>query len=325
MKAIRFRELGEPDVLRLEEVPDPTIGPGMVLVRVHAAGVNYADTRFRRGTYFQQPRMPQIPGMEAAGEIAAMGISIKGLKVGDRVMVLAADAYAEYLIAKPHDLYPIPDGMDYATAAALPVQALTAHHLLGLAGRLQEHERVLVHAAAGGVGTLAVQLAKLKRAGQIIATAGGADKVKLAQELGADVGIDYKSEDFAARIAEVTKGEGVDLILEMLGGQEAHKKNMASLGAFGRLVIYGAASGDLKAQLSPIALMAKNQSVIGYYLTPILRQRELCAPALAEVAEHVVAGRVRVIIGGKFKLADAAEAHRQLEARATTGKIILEP
>ncbi|MCC6998361.1 MAG: zinc-binding dehydrogenase [Deltaproteobacteria bacterium] len=325
MKAIRFHEIGEPEVLRLEDVPDPTPPPGAVLIRVRAIGINYADTRFRRGAYFVTPKFPQIPGMEVAGEIAALGDGSAGVAVGDRVMALCADAYAEYVVARPHDLYPIPDGMDFATAAALPAQGLTAHHLLGLAGRLQRGERVLVHAAAGGVGTLLVQLARLAGASQIFGTAGGPDKCALVRELGADVAIDYKSENFAERVNQASAGAGADVILEMLGGAEVMKKNLACLAAFGRLVVYGAASGDLRATLLPVSLMPKNQSVIGYYLTPLTRRRELCAPALAEVAAHVVAGRVRVVIGARLPLRDAAEAHRRMESRGSTGKLVLEP
>jgi len=235
MRAIRFHSLGEPDVLKLEETPDPTPQPGQVVVRVRAAGVNFADTRFRRGTYFVRPRFPQIPGMELAGEVSALGEGVAAFKIGDRVMGLGAGAYAELAPARVDDLVAIPDGLDFATAAALPVQGITAHHLLGLAGRLAKGERVLVHAAAGGVGTLAVQLAKRFGAAQVIATASSAEKLDLARSLGADVGIDYTTTDVVAAVKDATGGAGVDIVLEILGGQAALERNLKCLGSFGRM------------------------------------------------------------------------------------------
>jgi NADPH2:quinone reductase len=326
MRAIRFRSLGEPEVLALDDdVPDPAPPPGGVVVRVRAAGVNFADTRFRRGAYFLQPRFPQIPGMELAGEVVALGAGVTDLAVGDRVMGFVVNAYAELVAALADQLYPIPDGLDFATAAALPVQGLTAHHVLHLAGRLAPGERVLVHAAAGGVGTLAIQLAKRAGAAQIVATAGSADKLALARELGADVAIDYTTEDVVARVKAATGGALCDVVLEMLGGTAALERNLRCLAPFGRMVVYGAATGDTHGTIEPVGLMAKNHSVIGYYLTPIVRRRELCAPPLAELAAHVAAGRIRVVIGARLGLADAAEAHRRMETRQTIGKIVLEP
>jgi NADPH2:quinone reductase len=326
MRAIRFRSLGEPDVLSFDDdVPEPAPPPLGAVVRVRAAGVNFADTRFRRGTYFQRPRFPQIPGMELAGEVVALGAGTTGLALGDRVMGFGANAYAELAPALADQLFPIPDGLDFASAAALPVQGLTAHHVLGLMGRLAAGERVLVHAAAGGVGTIAVQLAKRMGAAQVIATAGSAEKLALARELGADVTIDYTTEDVVERVKDATGGALCDVILEMLGGTAALERNLRCLASFGRMVVYGAATGDTHGTIEPIGLMAKNQSVIGYYLTPLVRRRDLCAPPLAELAAHVAAGRVRVVIGARLPLAEAAEAHRRMEARATTGKIVLEP
>jgi NADPH2:quinone reductase len=326
MRAIRFHALGEPDVLRLEtDVPEPSAPPGGAVVRVRAAGVNFADTRFRRGTYFIRPRFPQIPGMELAGDVVALGPGTVGLAVGDRVMGTALGTYAELAAARAEDLFPIPAKLDYARAAALPVQGLTAHHLLGLAGRLAPGERVLVHAAAGGVGSLAVQLARRKGAGQIIATASSTAKLDLALAHGAQVGIDYTREDWVARIKDVTGGAGVDLILDMLGGQDALDKNLKCLAPFGRLVVYGAASGDTKAKLEPIGLMAKNQSVIGYYLTPLFKQRELLAGPLAELAELAASGELDLQVSERLPLEQAADAHARMEARQTTGKVVLEP
>lgn len=324
MKAIRFHATGGPEVLRLEDAPDPVPRAGEVLIRVRAAGVNFADTRFRLGTYFVRPRFPAIPGLEAAGEIVALGEGVEERQVGERVMALGANAYAELMVSPAASTYPLPDGLSFEAAAALPVQGLTAHHLLGLAGRLRAGESVLVHAAAGGVGSLAVQLAKRAGAGLVVGTSSGA-KVELVRSLGGDLAIDYGREDFAARVKEATGGRGVDVILEMLGGREACRRNLASLAPFGRLIVYGAASGELGAAIEPVSLMAKNQSVIGYYLTPIVADRALCAPALAELASLVTSGALRLVQGGSYPLADAARAHAALESRATVGKLVLLP
>jgi NADPH2:quinone reductase len=240
-------------------------------------------------------------------------------------MALGANAYADYMLVRPQECYRMPADLDFVRAAALPVQGITASHVLGLCGRLAGGERVLVHAAAGGVGTLAVQLAKALGASKIIATASGEDKRALVRELGADLAIDPRASDWVEQVKDATERKGVDVILEMIGGTEHYKKNLACLAPLGRMVVYGAASSDMKGVVEPIALMARNHSVIGYYMTPLLRRRELCAPPLEDLASRVARGEVRVIIGREAKLSEAAEVHRALEARATTGKMILVP
>ena len=265
--------------------------------------------------------------MEAAGVVDAIGSGVTGVAVGDRVMCLGADAYAEYMIAKPHDLYPMPDGLDFAEAAALPIQGLTAHHVLSMCGRLVPGETVLVHAAAGGVGTLAVQLAKRLGAKDVIATASSESKLALAKELGADFTIDYTRKDWVAEVRTHTGGKGVDVLLEMLGGTDMLKRNLACLAPLGRMVVYGAATGDTRGTVEPVGLMGKNQSITGYYLTPLLKNRALCAPPLAELARMASEGppetRLRVVVGRRFSLEAAAEAHRALEGRGSVGKIVL--
>lgn len=325
MRAIRFHKLGGPEVLQLEEVPDPEPAPGEAVLRVHAAGVNYADTHFRKGTYFVRPQFPQIAGMEAAGEIIALGEGTEGLAVGDRVMALGANAYAEKMIVKPLYCYPIHRDLDYARAAALPVTGLTAHHILSLCGRLRQGERVLVHAAAGGVGTLAIQLARSMGASRVIGTASGDEKRALVRELGADLAIDARDPNWPEQVKDATERKGVDVILEMIGGSDHYKKNLSVLAPMGRMVVFGAASNDMKGTVEPVALMGRNHSVIGYYMTALLRHRDLCAGALDDLQARVVRGDVRVIVGREAKLADAADVHRELESRTTTGKIVLMP
>jgi NADPH2:quinone reductase len=262
--------------------------------------------------------------MECAGEIEAVGAGVTGWNVGDRVMVLGMNAYAEKMACKPGDLYPMPDGLGFDEAAALPVQGITAHHLLGLQGRFARGERVLVQAAAGGVGTLAVQMAKHMGAAAVVGSAGSEEKRALVRELGADACVDSRDEGFWAKARDAAGG-AFDVIIEMTGGSEAYKRDLSVLAPFGRLVVFGAASGDRRGTIEPVGLMGKNQTVTGYYLTPVLARRDLCAPPLAEIARDVVAKKLRVIVGARYPLADAIEAHRAMESRGTQGKIVLVP
>lgn len=325
MRAVRFHRVGGPDVLQLDDVPEPAPGPGEALLSVRAAGVNFADTHFRKGEYFVRPQLPQIAGMEAAGEIVAVGAGVTGLAVGDRVMALGANAYAERMIVRPNECYPMPMGLGFVEAAALPVQGITAAHVLGLCGRVAPGDRVLVHAGAGGVGSLAIQLAKALGASMVVATASSPAKRASCVQLGADVALDAGAPDFVERLKDATERKGVDVILEMIGGTEHYRRNLACLTPFGRIVVYGSASGDMKGVVEPIALMARNVTVAGYYLTPMLRRRELCAPALEDLARRVARGDVRVVLGRQYPLAEAAEAHRALTSRGTTGKLVLVP
>jgi NADPH2:quinone reductase len=324
MRAVRFDSVGEPEVLRIDEVPDPEVTAGRVRVRVRAAGVNFADTRFRRGQYFVRPVFPQVPGMEAAGEVDAVGEGVEGVSVGDRVMVLGANAYAERMLARPAQLFAMPEGLDFATAAALPVQGLTAHHCLHDFGRLVPGESVLVHAAAGGVGALAVQLARAAGASRVIGTASTEAKRAAVLALGADLALDHREPDLASRVREATDGRGVNLLLEMLGGTDAYKRGLACMAPFGRMIVYGAASNDTRGTIEPVGLMHKNLTVAGYYLTPLLEDPARCRPALSDVARRVVEGTVRIAVE-PLPLAHAAEAHRRMEARETVGKLVLIP
>lgn len=324
MRAIRFHSVGGPEVLAYEEVASPEVSAGKVRVSVRAAGVNFADTRFRLGQYFVRPSFPQIVGMEAAGVVDAVGEGVTDVKVGDRVMVLGANAYAEQMVARPSQLYPMPDGLDFESAAALPVQGLTAHHCLALMGRMRAGESVLVHAAAGGVGVLAVQIARAMGAGKVFGTASSEEKRALVRSLGADDAFDYGAGDYATRVREATAGRGVDVLLEMLGGTETYKRNLACMASLGRMIVYGAASGDTRGTFEPIGLMHKNLTIAGYYLTPMLEHHELCRPALADVALWVVEKKVLVKVEA-FALKDAAEAHRRMESRGTSGKLVLVP
>ncbi len=322
MRAIRFHSLGGPEVLRLEDAPEPDLKPGHVLVDVRAIGLNYADTMFTKGHYFVQPKFPAIPGMEAAGFVSAVAEDVTDVRIGDRVMALGASACAERMSVAAKSVFPIPDGLSFETAAALPVQGLTAYHLLTLMGRLQKGEKVLVHAAAGGVGTLAVQLAKRLGASFVIGTVGSPQKMDLVRSLGADLVVNYRQDDFATRVRTEVK-QGVDIVLEMLGGSDSYKRSLSCLAPFGRMVVFGAASGERRGTVEPIGLMHKNLSVIGYYMTPLLERRDLCAPPLADLADAVQKGDVRVIIGKTYPLEETARAHEDLAGRTSTGKLVV--
>ena len=306
-------------MLAFEDAPEPQPKRGEVRVAVKAAGVNYADVHFRKGEYFIKPSFPDTPGLEVAGTIDALGEGVTGFSIGDRVMATGARAYAEKMVTTEVNAYAMPEAMSFEDAASLPVQGLTAAHVLSMCARLAAGEKVLVHAAAGGVGSLAVQIAK-KKGAFVIGTSTKPNKLDAIRALGADVAVCSKDADF---VQQVKRAGGADVVLEMIGGTEIYKRNLACMNPFGRMVVYGAASGDLRGAVEPIGLMGKNASVIGYYLTPIVAMRDLCAPVIDELARDVSSGKLRIVRDKTFGLADAAEAHRAMEAGAVTGKIVL--
>jgi NADPH2:quinone reductase len=324
MNAVRVSEFGGPEVLENARIERPEPGEGEVLIEVRSVGVNYADTMRRQDRYVLRQSLPFVPGSEVAGTVAALGPGVEGVSVGDRVVtLLGTGGYAEYAAAPAQGLIPIPNGLDFDYAAAIPLQGLTAYHVLKTSGQLREGESVVVHAAAGGVGTLAVQMAKLLGAGTVIATASTPEKLELARSLGADVLIDYTEEDWPERVKEATGGRGADVILEMVGG-DFPQKNLRCLATFGRMVVYGAASGE-RGSIVPIDLLRKNHAVIGFFLPVIMRRPDLLLPSLNEILAWIGSGEVKLNIGARFPLSRAAEAHRALEGRETTGKIVLNP
>ncbi|WP_374722364.1 quinone oxidoreductase family protein [Peribacillus tepidiphilus] len=324
MKAIQFTKFGGPEVLKKVEVEKPVPKGREVLIEIHAAAVNYADTARREGQYVVKTTLPFIPGAEVAGIVAEVGEYVTTVKPGTRVVTLIeSGGYAEYAIADERSLIPIPEQLDFNQAAALPLQGLSAYHILKTMGRLQEGESVLIHAAAGGVGTLAVQLAKLFGAGKVIATASTEEKLQLAHEMGADVLINYTNENWEEQVLEATGGKGVDVALEMAGG-DVFIKTLKCLATFGRLVIYGVASGE-QSRFYPSSLMARNQSVIGFFLPQIMRKPELLKMSLQELFQYLAEGKLKLTIGDVFPLEEAAHVHALLQSRKTVGKLILEP
>jgi NADPH2:quinone reductase len=325
MKAILVEQFGEPEVLGYTDTERPEPGEGEVLIEVRSAGVNYADTMRRRNQYLVPQELPFTPGSEVAGVVSEVGEGVDDVNAGDRVVsLLDAGGYAEYAIAPAQSLIPLPEDLDFDEAATVPLQGLSAYHILKTSGALKEGESVLVHAAAGGVGTLAVQMAKLMGAGTVIATASSQEKLDLAKSLGADVLIDYTEEDWPEKVLEATDGRGADIILEMVGGDEFLQKNLECLAVFGRMVVYGAASGEL-GSIVPAELMNNCHSVVGFWLIQIASRPDLFVPSLQEMLAWISSGDLRLTIGGTYPLEEAERAHSDLEGRKTTGKIVLNP
>jgi NADPH:quinone reductase len=315
MRAIQMTEFGGPEVLRLVELPRPEPGPGEVLIRVTRAGLNFADTHTRTNSYVRPARLPLVPGMEVAGVRE---------DTGERVIALTGTGgYAEYAIAPAALTFPVPDAIDDGTALAVLIQGLTAWHLYRTAGRVAAGESVVVHSAAGGVGSLAVQLGRPMQVGRVIATASSAEKRELALALGADVAIDSAPDDMTRRLLEANGGRGVDVIFEMAGG-EVFEQSYRALAHFGRLVAYGIASQEPNT-LSSGSLLRHSRAVVGFYLMHATERPELVGPGLADLFAHVERGELRAVVGGIYPLADAAQAQIDLRARRTTGKLLLDP
>ena len=324
MKAIKVEGFGDPEVLQYVDVERREPGEGEVLIEVRSAGVNYADTMRRRDQYVEAQDLPFIPGSEVAGIVAEVGDGVDDVSTGDRVVtLLGTGGYAEYAVAPAGSLIPLPEALDFDRAAAIPLQGLTAYHCIKTSGALKEGESVLVHAAAGGVGTLSVQTAKLLGAGTVIATASSEEKLDLARSLGADVLIDYTEEDWPEKVRGATEGKGADIILEMVGS-EFPEKNLKCLNVFGRMVVFGAASGE-RGTIVPAALMKRCHAVVGFYLPQIMTRPDLFVPSLEEVLAWISSGKLQLTIGGTYSLENAADAHSDLEGRQTTGKLLLNP
>jgi NADPH2:quinone reductase len=315
MRAVQISEFGGPEVLRVTEVPDPVPSDGQVLVDVTSAGVNYADTHQVENSYLSATTLPMIPGSEVVGK----------LPDGTRVAAFAlSGGYAEKALAHPHMTFPLPDDVTDGQALSLMVQGLTAWHLLRTSTHLQSGESVVVHAAAGGVGTLAVQLAKQWGAGRVIAVASSDDKLKLALDLGADVGVLAGADDLKGALQEANGGRKVDIVLEMVGGP-TFDASLAALAPFGRLATFGMAGRVPPKPVHAGELMAKSRAVIGFWLAHCFGSAELLQPQMAELLGMVSAGTLTPLVGGTYALADARLAHEALRSRGSVGKLVLEP
>lgn len=325
MKAVRFHSTGGPEVLQLEEVPMPPFGANEVRIRVEAIGVNFADVLRRRGDpYPEESPTPFIVGAEVAGVIETVGSHVTNVSVGDLVYAACRiGGYAQFVSVPATSVIPVPDGITAEEATALVVQGLTAMFGLRETGRLAGGESVLVEAAAGGVGAFAVQIAKLYGAGLVIAAASSKEKREFALSLGADVAVDYTAPDWSSEVRGMTEGRGVDIVLEMNGGPTL-KEAVNTLAPFGRMVLYGRSSGET-ALVDPQELVVGNQSICGFYIGPYFAHPEKIARTLSDLVGHVVAGRLKLHVGAVLPLSQAVQAHRLLEGRRTTGKVVLKP
>jgi NADPH2:quinone reductase len=322
MRAVQITEFGGPDVMRLTDLPAPEAQEGSVLVDVHAAGVNYADTHQTEDSYLAKQTLPMIPG----GEVA--GVARGGPYDGQRVVALlgGGGGYAEQAVAPAGLVFPVPDAVSDAQALALIVQGTTAWHLLRTFGRLASGESVAVHAAAGGVGTLAVQLARHWGAGRIVGTATGPEKAELARSLGADEVVDLSASTTAEQVAEGLRGANggrrLDVVLEMTGGH-VFDGSFKALAPLGRLVTFGMASRTPPSPVDPAALLRTSRTVSGFWLVHALQLGGGLGPVMEELFSMITAGLLKPVIGGSYPLAEARRAHEDLLSRKTVGKLVL--
>ena len=314
MRAVQITEFGGPEVLTLTDLPDPVASEGLVVIDVTSAGVNYADTHQVEDSYLSRTKLPLVPGSEVVGR----------LPDGQRVSAFSmSGGYAEKALISPAAAFPLPDGVSDGQALSLMVQGLTAWHLLRTSTHLAKGESVVVHAAAGGVGTLAVQLAKAWGAGTVIGVASSQEKRDLATSLGADVTVDAGAPDLKAALEEANGGKKVDIVLEMVGGPTLDA-SLAALAPFGRLATFGAASRQPTKAIEPGALMSRSRGVIGFWLAHCFSRPEMLGPPMAELLSMVEAGTLKPIVGGTIPLSEARKAHEALLSRASQGKLVLD-
>lgn len=331
MKAVRFHATGGPEVLVYEDVPDPVPQAAQVLLRVRAAGVNYADTSRRAGggSYPRPTPLPFSPGSEVVGIVEKLGRDVSGVALGATVIAwLPQGGYAELAVADVADLLPVPEGVEPVDALALIIQGLSAALVLKGSAKLRAGDSVLIEGAAGGLGTLAVQLAKIYGAGKVIGAASTAAKRDLVMRLGADATVDYTQPDWSADAKAKNGGRPVDVILSMNGGK-VFQQSLACLAPLGRMVAYGNASRE-PPMLNVQMLLPQNQTVTGFFLSGFIAgqsadRRSYVDALLNELGGYVRNGRLRLHVGGTYPLARAADAHRALEGRATMGKVVLVP
>ena len=313
MKAIQITTFGGPEVMNYLELPDPTAQDGEVILDVTSIGINYADTHQTENSYLSQQTLPLIPGIE-----------VTGLYEGKRYLAsVSSGGYAQKAVASKHALFPIPEGVTDQQALCMLIQGATAWHLLKTMGNLQKDQTVVIHAAAGGVGTLAIQLAKMW-GGKVIAVTGSAKKAELARSLGADEIVMANEPELAKSIRAHNNGKGVDLILEMVGGS-TFDQSLQALGTFGKLITFGMASRTAPTPLHPGSLMHGSKTVAGFWLANCFGKKELMHDVIAELFQLVASGKLRPVIGNTYPLSEAAQAHREMLARETVGKIALDP
>jgi len=314
MKAIQITAFGGPDSMHFVDLADPVATPGLEVINVTAIGINYADTHQTENSYLSKQELPLIPGIEVVGATLS----------GRRVLApVASGGYAQKALAYTAAMIEIPNGVTDEQALCMLVQGSTAWHILKTVGHVKAGESVVIHAAAGGVGTIAIQLAKLWGA-KVIAVASTQAKRDLAKSLGADVVIDADQEKLHETILEANNGKKVDLVLEMVGGK-TFDASLEALAPFGRLITYGMASRTAPTPIHPGSLMGGSKTITGFWLSHCFGNKALLNDVIAELFVLVQSGKLKPIIGATFGLSQAVEAHRAMLARETTGKITLNP
>jgi NADPH2:quinone reductase len=322
MKAAVYYETGAPDVFRYEDVPDPTCGPGEVLIRVEAVSIEGGDTLNRLGG--DLVTVPHVVGYQCAGVVLETGDGIDDLVPGDRVVTVGMDgSHAELRVAGRSFCWPIPDGVPTEDAACVPVPFGTADDCLFEFGRLQAGETALIHAGASGVGIAAIQLAK--RAGAtVLATASGDERISRLADLGLDHGIDYTTTDFAQAVRDLTEGRGADVIVDSVGGSNL-QRSLQCLAYRGRCVTFGDAGRENPSKLDISTMRANNQTLVGYFLGAELFLGSRAHAMIAGHLDDIAAGRLRVVVDRRFPLEQAGEAHAYIESRRAFGRVLLIP
>lgn len=329
MKAVRVHELGGPEVLRYEEISNPSPKAGEVLVKIEAAGVNFLDIYYRSGFYWgghHRRALPYIPGAEAAGIVLEVGTEVEEVKPGDRVaygISNGSGSYAEFHAVPGWQLFKLPDSVDFQTAAAVMLQGMTAHYLTHSTYNVKPNDTVLIHAAAGGTGLLLVQLAKLLGA-RVIGTVSSEEKAQIACAAGADITVNYVKQDFAAEAKRVTAGKGANVVYDSVG-KETYEKSLDSLAPLGMLVIFGQASGPVPPFDTAVLNAKGSLSLARPSLTHNVASHADVVRRAGDLFNWIETGKLDVKIGKVFRLADAAQAHRELESRRSVGKILLVP
>ena len=321
MKAVRINEFGGVDVLKWEEAADPKPRPHQVLIKVDAAGVNYADIMRRSGNY-PGPDLPSSMGLEAAGTVAEIGSDVTGLSVGQRVMAMGPGGQAEYVAVNANFVFPYPETVDPVEAGGMPIVFLTSYHLLKTRGHLDPGHTVLVQAGASGVGTVAIQLAKAWGA-RVIATASTQEKLDLCRSLGADITINYTEQDFEEAVGRESGGQGVELVLECVGGPVL-EKSVRCIAPYGRLITYGNASGT-PANLPAADIFSANRTVIGFSIGRSPQGTLDHQTAMAEIFPMLADGKAKLVVDQVLPMSEVSSAHQHLANRGTRGKVILTP
>lgn len=323
MKGILVKKFGGPEVLVYTNLDDPEPKSDQVLIRVHTIGVNFADAKARTNAYHVKRQLPFIPGLDVAGTIEALGPGVKNLTKGQRVVAFPqGGSYCELALAQEVLTFPIPDSITDETAAAFPVVAGTSYSMLSRIARLKPGEALLLHSAAGGVGTTALQIARHLGAQPIIASVGSDIKKSVLAKLGADAVVNYRSENYVEKTLALTDGKGADVILNPLAG-EMLERDLNCLAQFGRLLCFGNASGK-PASISSNQLQGSCRSVLGFSFGTLRRKQPHEVSGIMQAVITLLAeGKLHMVIGEQFPLAKAADAHRHLESRASTGKILL--